>query len=263
MCVLLTLMLALVASFGCKQNQAEIDSTVNTWIQEMLVKRTPQQRAIEALQAENPDERRKSLRAVVKNDKAGDEWAVKIFSSVAENDPDPQVRCMAIKGLRRSADERAVEPLLRVLNHKDFPRKVRPPSDDVRWDATEVLAYISKLRNVPQEHIDWARRTLIRLVTEDPSRNVRICAARGLGSYRHADALTALVRTLEDRDFAVQYEAENSLERLTGRRHNYDADVWRAWLAKTDDPFSDSPDDAPENVGATEPSGPTGVQPSS
>ncbi len=255
--------LILAGAPGCQKNQAEIDSTVNTWIQDMLVKRTPQQRAIEALQAENPDERRKSLRAVVKNDKAGEEWAVKIFASVAENDPDPQVRCMAIKGLRRSADERAVEPLLRVLNYKDFPRKVRPPSDDVRWDATEVLAYVSKLRNVPTEHADWARRTLIRLVTDDSSRNVRICAARGLGCYRHPDALTALVQALEDRDFAVQYQAENSLERLTGRRHNRDADVWRAWLAKTDDPFGDTQDEGPENVRAEEPAGPSTLQPSS
>jgi hypothetical protein len=202
-----------------------------------MVKRTPQQRAIEALQTDNPDERRKLLRKVLQDDQATSEWAVKIFSSVAKIDTDPQVRCMAIKGLRRSADERAAEPLLMILNHKEYPNKVVPPPAPVRWDATEVIAHMAEFDEIPDEHRDWARRTLIRLVTDDPERHVRIYAAKGLGNFPNRSVLTALIRALDDRDFHVQYSAENSLERLTGQRHKRDPDLWREWAEKTEDPF--------------------------
>ncbi|MBN1344774.1 MAG: HEAT repeat domain-containing protein [Phycisphaerae bacterium] len=234
---LLATAVACAAAVGCGKSQQDIDSSMNSFVQDMMVKRTPQQRAIEALQTDNPDERRKLLAKVLKDKQATSEWAVKIFASVAKIDTDPQVRCMAIKGLRRSADERAAEPILMILNHKDFPNKVVPPTDPVRWDATEVLAYMSDFNEIPPEHRDWARRTLIRLVTDDPDRHVRIYAARGLGNYPNRGALTALIRALEDPDFHVRYSAENSLEKLTGYRHNRDPDLWRDWAEKTENPF--------------------------
>lgn len=228
---------AVSGSTGCGKSQADVDSSINTAIQEMMVKRTPQQRAIEALQTDNPDERRKLLQKVLKDKRATAEWAVKVFASVAKTDPDPQVRCMAIKGLRQSADSRVAEPLLMILNHKDFPKKVTPPPNEVRWDATEVLAHIADLGEIPDEHWDWSRRTFIRLVTDDPDRNVRICAAQGLRNYPHPGTLSALTRALEGQDFAIRHEAEGSLETLTGRRFDYDADAWREWIEKNPNPF--------------------------
>lgn len=226
--------LVVAAIPACGKSQADIDSAINTKIQELLTKRTPQQRAIEAIQTEDADQRRKLLTDVLKSNQATSEWAVKVFASIAKTDPDPQVRCMAIKGLRRASDERVVEPLLMILNQKDFP-KVAPAPPEVRWDATEVISYMSDFGSIPVDKRDWARKTLIRLVTEDPDRNVRICAAHGLGNYPSPDALTILVQAVEDRDFAVRYEAERSLEKLTGQRQNYDADAWRTWLAEHGD----------------------------
>jgi len=215
---------------GCGKSQADIDSAVNTKIQEWMTRRTPQQRAMEAIQSDDPDDRRKLLSDVLKSNQARSEWAVKVFATIAKTDPDPQVRCMAIKGLRRSADDRVVEPLLMILNHKDHP-KVAPPTPEVRWDATEVLSFMSDFGGVPVEHRDEVRRTLLRLVTEDSDRNVRICAAHGLGNYPSLDVLSVLIQVLEDRDFAVRYEAAKSLRKLTGQDYEYDADAWRAWLA--------------------------------
>jgi len=226
-----------MAAAGCNKSQADVDSAINTTIQEMMVKRTPQQRLVEALQTENADERREELRKVVKDKQATAEWAVKVFSLVARTDQDPQVRCIAIKGLRRSADERVVEPLLMILNHKEYPEKVAPPAPEVRWEATEVVCYMSNYGDIPEGHWDWARRTLVRLVTDDPERHVRIYAAQGLGNYPHATVLTALIRALEEKDFAVRNEAEKSLQKLTGQSHDYDADAWREWLAGHQRPF--------------------------
>ncbi len=230
---------------GCGKSQADIDSSINTTIQEMMVKRTPQQRAMEALQTENADQRRTLLRKVLESKRATSEWAVRIFALVARTDPDSQVRCLAIKGLRRTADERCAEPLLMILNHKDHPKKVSPPTPEVRWDATEVLGYMSGFGAVPEEHRDRARRTLVRLVGGDPDRNVRIEAARGLAYYPDASVLTALIQALEDRDFAVRYEAEKSLEELTGQRHDYDPDAWRAWLGPNLERFKPGVEDEP------------------
>ncbi len=224
-------------SAGCNKSQADIDASINTTLREMMIKRTPQQRAIEALQTENADERRKALRDVLRDKQATAEWAVKVFASVAKTDPDPQVRCIAIKGLKKSADERVTEPLLMILNYKEYPQKVVPPPPEVRWDATEVISYMSDFGGIPGEHWDWAQRTLVRLVTDERDRNVRIEAAQGLGNFPHRSALDALIRALEDRDFAVRDAAEKSLQRLTGEHHDYDADAWREWLAKTQQPF--------------------------
>ncbi len=231
---------------ACSKSQAEVDAGINQFIQDLLVKRTPQQRAIEALQTENADERRKRIRDVLKSKESRSEWAVKVFASVAKIDTDPQVRCMAIKGLRQSADRRVAEPLLMILNHKDFPKQVAPPQPEVRWDATEVLAFLSDLGEIPEEHRAWAQRTLVRLVTDDPDRNVRICAAQGLRNFPDPDVLTALVRALEDDDFAIRYAAEGSLERLTGQRFDYDPDAWREWIGNVEDPFAVFAESAPE-----------------
>lgn len=246
---------AVTASAGCNTNQADVDARVNAFVQDMLIKRTPQQRAIEALQADNPDDRRKQFEKIVGEQVASAEWAVKLFASVARTDRDAQVRCIAIKGLRQAGDERVVEPLLMILNHREFPEKVVPPQPEVRWEATEAIQHMSELDAIPKERREWAQRTLVRLVTEDPDRNVRIWAARGLGNYPHPDVLTALIRALEvnANDFGVRYEAENSLERLTGRRNNYDPDAWREWLAKNPDPFVKPDAEDVEELGTGQP----------
>jgi HEAT repeat protein len=225
---------------ACNKSQSDIDSAINVKLQEMMTKRTPQQRAMEAIQSEDPDQRRKLLQDVLKSKMATAEWAVKVFATIAKTDPDPQVRCMAIKGLRRSADDRVAEPLLMILNHKEYP-KVTPPPPEVRWDATEVLMFMSDMGSIPAEHQDWARRTLLKLATEDPDRNVRICATHALGDYPNQDVLPILLQALEDRDFAVRYEAERALQKLTGERHDYDVDGWRAWLAQQKVPLATQP----------------------
>jgi HEAT repeat protein len=237
------LLLFVASAIGCGKTQADVDSGINSFVQKLLVKRTPQQRAIEALQTENADDRRKYLRDVLKDDQATAEWAVKVFASVAKTDPDPQVRCLAIKGLRKAADDRVIEPLMMILNQKEFPAKVTPPQPVVRWEATEVVAFMLDLGEVPEEHRGWATETLIRLLGGDSDRNVRIEAARGLGNCHDDRAINALVRALEmdESDFGICQTVERSLEKLTGERHEYDADLWREWLAKRKEASTSQP----------------------
>lgn len=237
------------APLGCNTTQQDVDSGLNIAIQDMMTKRTPQQRAMEAIQSDDPDHRRKLLTEVLKSSSVRSEWAVKVFATIAKTDPEPQVRCMAIKGLRRSADDRVIEPILMILNQKDYP-KVMPAPPEVRWDATEVLSLMSDLGAIPVEHQDWAKRTLIRLATEDTDRNVRIFATHALGNFFGPDVPLVLLQALEDRDFAVRYEAERALRKLTGENHNYDTDEWRSWLSQHRDIASTRPTSQPDEIGA-------------
>jgi HEAT repeat protein len=76
-----------------------------------------------------------------------------------------------------------------------------------------------------------AAQTLAEVVARDPSRDVRIAAADGLGNFQSYQATSALVKILkEDRDVALRFQAAESLKQITGKDLPPQADQWEAYL---------------------------------
>ncbi len=217
------------------------DASLNALVQKVLQpKRTPQQYMLIAVSDRDPDQRRKAVAEVADSDQLDSEWAIKGLTAIALLEDDPQTRCVAIRALGRIDDPRALETLLKILNHEDHPpAQVRPPVAVCRWDAAGVLADLALAGRVPAEQRDAVRRTLLKLLRRDSDRNVRVAAARGLAAFRDIDVVRALIDALEDEDFAVCWQCEDSLRRLTGCSNEAEAYAWRAWLEKhADDPFA-------------------------
>jgi len=216
------------------------DAQLDAGVKSLFNRRSPGQELFVALQEDDPDRRRQAVRAIAKGDVVAQQWAVKAFETIARTDPDPQVRCAAIRALGRSGDAGAVGPLLMILNWREHPSRVPyPPDEEVRWDATAVLANLAGWGLMADQDQPQVRGTFTRLLQEDEDRNVRLEAARGLGCLgADRTTLDVLVAALSDRDFGVVYESEQSLIKLTGMTFDYDPQAWTDWLGKTPDPFA-------------------------
>jgi HEAT repeat protein len=68
---------------------------------------------------------------------------------------------------------------------------------------------------------------LAALLSGDIDKDVRMAAARALGSAHDPSAIAILGTALEDKDPAMQYCAVGSLRKLTGRDLGNDVDRWR------------------------------------
>ena len=219
----------------------DLGSSLDSAVQKLLIGgRTPQQYMIVAVSSEDPDARRDAVARVSKSKKYGEEWAIKGFVAIACLESDAQTRCVAIRALGRTEDPRAVETMLKILNHEDYPpQEVWPPVALVRWDATEVLADLAAAGRIPVEQTERVRETFLDHLKGDPDRHARLAAARGLGYCPTEDVVQALIGGLRDEDFAVVHQCEDSLVRLTGRTHDSDMLGWEDWLeANRDDPFA-------------------------
>ncbi|MGA2068374.1 MAG: HEAT repeat domain-containing protein [Thermoguttaceae bacterium] len=73
-----------------------------------------------------------------------------------------------------------------------------------------------------------AVQRLAAILSSDRDKDVRMAAARALGSAHDPSAVAPLGRALEDKDPAMQYCAVTSLRKLTGRDLGNDVDRWRA-----------------------------------
>lgn len=110
--------------------------------------------------------------------------------------PDPVVVYEAAELLGRTSDERAVEPLIRVLAGKG--------AGGVRWKASEALARIGPLAVEPLSELLAGH--------EDP--DVRWKAAFALGEIGDEKAVGALISALSDVDRFVRTRAAHALSRM-------------------------------------------------
>lgn len=218
-----------------------MDQELDRWVRRIFEpRRTPQQYMLVAVSDEDPDVRRDAAARVAASRQVDRDWAVKGFLALALLESDPQTRCVAVRALARSGDPRAVDGLLRILNwEREPPREVRPPDALCRWDATAGLAAMLAAGHVPPERRAEVEQTLISRLRRDEDRHVRIAAARGLGYCPSRPAVEALIAGLRDPEFAVAFECEGALVRLTGQTHEGDAWAWREWVeAHRDDLFA-------------------------
>lgn len=190
-----------------------------------------------ALHDASGDARRRAVVRISESRYVTADDAFAVLDVVARTDPNSQAQCVAIRAFDKYGDARPVPTLLAILNPPEGPTKARPAERPVRWDATMVLAHFCQRGLLPPEHAPAALDALIALVLNDSSREVRLHAARALGTFHEVRALRALIVCLRHRDFGIAYEAEHSLVRLTGQSFRYDADAWTAWLAANPSPF--------------------------
>jgi hypothetical protein len=218
---------ALLPSAGCS------DQKINDFVVKIFEpKRTPQQHMLAAFAAEDPDLRRDSLAKVAQSKEFDRDWAIRGYVAIALLDTDTQARCVALRALARVPDPRAVDTALKLLNYRQYPpQEVRPPDALCRWDATVVLVEQSAAGRVPPERAEEVRAALCDRLRLDSDRHVRAAAARGLAYYPTPQTVEALVAGLNDESFAVVYECEESLVRLTGCTHHCDALAWEEWVA--------------------------------
>jgi HEAT repeat protein len=201
-----------------------------------------------AVSDEDPDKRRDAIVRIAKSREHGAEWAIKGYVAIALLETDSQARCVAIRALVRTGDARATETLLKILNHRDYPpADVRPPDALCRWDATAGLADLLIRSQVPEASRAAVRVRLCDRLRQDTDRHVRVAAARGLGFCHDAETVTVLIDGLRDENFAVVYECENSLVRLTGVTHGCDPAEWERWQQAHHDALFASAGAVPES----------------
>jgi HEAT repeat protein len=69
---------------------------------------------------------------------------------------------------------------------------------------------------------------------QDASRDVRIAAADALRCYRTDEVAHALIDVLDDADFAVAWQARQSLRLMTAYDFHYDERAWLVYLSENE-----------------------------
>jgi hypothetical protein len=203
-----------------------------------LHKRTPQESALYAMKSSDADLRYKTLVELAKSKALRDDWAVKAIKVVVTTDPSSSVRALAAHNLGRIADQRVLATLIEALGDSD--ERVR---QEAAWGLTQfdIAACGADAKTVAAAH-----RALLQVIASDTNVDVRINAARALGQFRDRETVLTLIAALKDTDFAVRYEAEFSLVRMTGVTFQGNAGKWLAWLDKTKEPFANAGEIPPE-----------------
>jgi hypothetical protein len=153
------------------------------------------------------------------------------YQQIAQDDPNPTVRAMAIRALNISRDKSATPVFIAALDDD---------SDLVRLEAAKSLANIPDPDAVPPllRVLEGQRDPLstARNDTEE-SKDVRIAAADALRHYHTLEVARSLVSQLDDRDFAIAWQSNRSLIALTGRNFWYDESAWLQFLTGPEKPF--------------------------
>jgi HEAT repeat protein len=118
---------------------------------------------------------------------------------VATRTEDSDVREVALRGLARIADPRAVEPLIRALENAEV------------WLAPRIADILAR-------HGDAVVAPLIAVLNEGNHHPARAWAANVLGEVRAQRAFPSIVRLLGDPDDEVRAKAATALGRIGDRR---------------------------------------------
>ncbi len=214
--------LVLLMALGCEEKAITFD----------LHKRTPQESALYAMKSTDADLRYKTLVELAKSKALKDDWAVKAMLIVARSDPSPSVRALAVHNLGRVGDKRVLAMLVEAMDD---------PEDRVRLEAAWGLSQMNIVESGAEaKDIRSAQSVLLQALSSDVCVDVRLNAARALGQFKDRMVLKALIAALKDTDFAVRYESELSLVKLTGRTFQGNSGRWVAWMDETKDPFQDA-----------------------
>lgn len=204
---------------------------------------------VQALDASHPDDRRKAIDAVADSRFVSSDSNIRTTALVVKSDVNFSVRQAAARSLGACGRSEGIEALLEALDTPASPVLARPADASFRRSCLCGLERLASGGVTPEDTTRLVSQVST-LLAKDANRDVRISAARLLGYFKTSDSLTALVDALQQTDFAVTYEAEQSLVKLTGRTHRRDAKAWRAWLAESTDPFAGAGQKPAELAGA-------------
>jgi hypothetical protein len=159
------------------------------------------------------DNRRAGINKLLEYDFAKGALYTRLYRSVGQQDNDPTVRAAAIRACNRARDPQATALFIKSLDDK---------SDWVRLEAAKALVNIPDMAAVSP---------LLRIVSNpEENRDVRVAAADALKHYRTLTVARALAGVLADRDFAVSWQARQSLKYLFNRDLGYSDSAWLAYL---------------------------------
>jgi HEAT repeat protein len=187
-----------------------------------IIAPTPAEAARMALDPNDPDERRKGTLLLANAPFGGNPAYLRMFRDYVENESNPLVKSMAIRGLARHG-----EPADAVL----IAGQLGNPSVQVRWEAAKGLQRLHNPEVVP---------ALLRVLrTPDEQSDVLIAAATALGQYPEDRVFQALVALLDHRELAANVAAEDALHTLTGQSFELDQRAWLDWYnARSGDRFA-------------------------
>jgi HEAT repeat protein len=188
----------------------------------------------------NADARREAIQELNNPVDLSDKQVIGALADVARTDPNPAVRCTAIRALGNSSQPEAAGALA-ILSTAVTSSRPTTEWADVRADVFGQLVKLAEAGHADDRTLASALDPSVVTVTKDPARDARIAATRLLGFIRDSKAVETLVGILQQRDFGVVYEAERSLQRLTGQSFQHNAEAWKSRLAATPQPLSQPP----------------------
>lgn len=83
--------------------------------------------------------------------------------------------------------------------------------------------------------------SLAKALREDKDQNVRLAAAKALGSMKSPAAIQALTVALDDRDPAMQFVGVQSMKQITGKDYGPNVETWRQVAAGQTPPLEAAP----------------------
>ena len=197
-------LLVCLAAFGC--TWAGCGKSVGRWEKQITAE-------------DSPDLRREGVLELMQSWRGKSDGAVRLYTLLGQTDEDPTVRSAAVGALGRSGNEKAVPGLTKILT-EDVDPQVR----------TEAATALGKVRSFE------AVGSLIEQLRQDQVNEVKAACARSLGGYPYGGVVGALVAAMLNDDFSIVYEAQQSLEKLTGESFQ-SSRAWQNWLQDKGDPF--------------------------
>lgn len=148
------------------------------------------------------------------------EAMLKILGTAAKSEHSPVCRVAAIETLGQFKDSRAADALVEAFT---APMNFGDKSPVVRIAIIRSLAETGNPSGVG---------VLTQALAFGPEMDVRITAAEGLAKFQSSEATTALLKVLKnDKDVALRYEANQSLEKITGKKEMHpNADEWENYF---------------------------------
>jgi hypothetical protein len=163
----------------------------------------------------SPDNRREGILRLSDYSFARHGASLIVYARMTRDD-DYTVRAAAIRALNRS---RAAGP-----NYTELYVKNLDDSEPlVRLQAADALG------NVPDAS---TTDDLIEKMQDDPSPDVRIACTDALRNFYEGKVISALIAVLDDRNFAVAWQARQSLALLSGQDYRYDKQAWLGYFAR-------------------------------
>ena len=183
--------------------------------------------------ANRPDARREGIAVLATRFDLGKQPNfIAQFQQMAQHDPDPVVRSMAIRALNLARDSAST---------KIFITGLQDPSELIRLESVKALANVPDTDAVPgllnaldgsREVINEGRPTVVA-----EGKDVRIYAADALRRYHTLDVARSLIKYLGETDFGVAWQTRQSLIALTGQDMHYDQAAWLEFLVGPSKPF--------------------------